>query len=464
MLSTYEKRRKDRVKTLVEIGVVPLPPDAEDNAEPEAEGVQPLRATGADVSLSGMAFVCEQAFAAGTALCLKLELASGIASLRSTVVRSEQTAGNEQWKVAVKFEQLSDECLRLLAWFVKEEGRRQLLGPAPQHTIYAPLPTRSPAFDGSSASARPQPQPALATSLPHQLVRDPAISANAPLLEARWLGRSEERFVSEFLNRQPLRNVVMLGAVCDYGLESSLHGGSFYGCFRQEELIGVALIGRHVVLSGSKESVSVFAEVARHCHQSTLQMVLGEEELVEEFCRLLLQPPCQMTVRLAQPQILYAVTEIGNAVSEIKGLRLARTDEREEVAQVQARICREETGVDPLKLDPTGFRWRVTARIERGREWILCDANGIMFKTDVIFETEKAIYLEGVWVRPDLRGFGLGTTILKSLCQRLLRHHAAVCLFADGDDKRINAFYQGVGFKAMANYRVVRFGPGNEPS
>src|SRR6185312_11792592 len=128
-----------------------------------------------------------------------------------------------------------------------------------------------------------------------------------------------------------------------------------------------------------------------------------------------------------------------------------------EVAQVHARICREDTGVDPLMQDPIGFRRRILARIERGRAWIWCDAHGIAFKTDVVFETDEAIYLEGVWVRPDLREDDLGSVLLRSLAQRLLRHHHGVCMFADGDDQPINAFYQKAGFEATAPYRVARF-------
>lgn len=448
MLSPYEKRKKERVKTRVEVGVASPTQDLGEAG--------PLRTTGVDLSLSGLAFLCDRDYEAGTELRVELPLPNKTLNLSSTVVRSEPTASDEQWKVAVRFEALDNDCLRLLGWFVKEEGRKQLLDQSSQHPSSAAFPAQA----RSSVKSQSQPRPSPAAHLKPTLATDASLSkATSAKLETRQFHRGEEAFVTAFLNRQPLRNVVMLGAVCDYGLESAFHRGSFYGCFREGQLIGVALIGRHVVLSGSEETIPVFANVARLCHEHAPQMVLGDAATVEKFCHLLTRPPYHLTVSLAQLQILYTMTKSKSEGKDMKGLRLARTDEREEVAQVHARICREENGMDPLAQDPIGFRRRILVRIERGRVWIWRDPHGIAFKTDVIYETENAIYLEGVWVRPDLRESDLGTTLLMNLCQRLLRHNHGVCVFAEGDDEQSNAFYQKAGFEALEPYRVARFCP-----
>ncbi len=336
-----------------------------------------LSTTGVDVSISGLAFMCDREYEAGTELRVELPLPNKTINLSSTVVRSELTAGDEQWKVAVRFEALDNDCLRLLGWFVKEEGRKQLLDQSSQHPSSAAFLAPSQ----SSVRSKPQPKTSPAARSMPTLVTDAGLStATSTKLETRRLHRGEEAFVSAFLNRQPLRNVVMLGAVCDYGLESAYHRGSFYGCFRQGQLIGVALIGRHVMLSGTEEMIPVFANVARLSQEHAPQMVLGDAATVEKFCHLLTQPPYHLTVGLAQLQILYTMTVSGSGGKDIKSLRRARTDEREEVAQVHARICREETGVDPLAHDPIGFRRRMLVRIERGREWIWRDPHGIAFK------------------------------------------------------------------------------------
>jgi len=215
-------------------------------------------------------------------------------------------------------------------------------------------------------------------------------------------------------------------------------------------------------LSGSEEAIPVFANVARLSHDPAPVMALGDAEMVEKFCHFLTQPPSHLMLRLSQLQILYTMSPKESHGRIVQGLRQARTDEREEVAQVHARICREETGVDPLVQDPIGFRRRIRARIERGREWIWCDGHGIAFKADIVFEPDEAIYLEGVWLRPDLRKDDWGSILLRSLCQRLLRHHQGICIFADRDDQAANALYQKAGFEATAPYRVARFCPRND--
>src|SRR5438093_12856951 len=110
MQSPYEKRKKDRVRTRVQVGV--LPP-SEDRGE-----AKPLRMTGVDVSVSGLAFLCDREYEAGTELRVELPLPNKTISLSSTVVRSELMVDTEQWRVAVRFEALSNECLRMLGWFV----------------------------------------------------------------------------------------------------------------------------------------------------------------------------------------------------------------------------------------------------------------------------------------------------------------------------------------------------------
>src|SRR5207302_1131616 len=140
MQSPYEKRKKERVRTRVKVGVVPQNP----------EEAKPSRTTGIDVSVSGLAFLCDREYAAGTELRVELPLPNTTINLSSIVVRSELTENADQWRVAVRFEALSNESLRMLGWFVKEEGRKQLLAQSTQHPSGASFPSsRSSASDKS---------------------------------------------------------------------------------------------------------------------------------------------------------------------------------------------------------------------------------------------------------------------------------------------------------------------------
>jgi GNAT superfamily N-acetyltransferase len=275
-------------------------------------------------------------------------------------------------------------------------------------------------------------------------------------LTVRRLVSGEEALALDFLNRQPLRYVALIGLLREHGLESPCHRGSFYGCFSDERLIGVALLGHFAVLSGSPDAIVVFANVARLSHETEIRLILGDEASLDLFGRILSQPPSRLLIHSRQSQVMYALTELPGAAAPVEGLRPARPEEIEEITRIHARSFLEQTGVDAQALDGEGFRQRVLARIRRGRIWILCGADGITFKADVAAETEEAAYLEGIWTRPDLRGAGVGSRAMKDLCQQLLRQHHVICLFAEATDQRARAFYQRVGFAPLDSYGIVR--------
>ena len=278
--------------------------------------------------------------------------------------------------------------------------------------------------------------------------------------EAGRLVTGEEPEVLEFLNRQPLRNVILIGAIEEHGLESPHHRGAFYACRNEAGgLDSVALVGHWVLLTEGLKTARIFARLARRFHAGEVEVVLGEEFTVEAFDSTFTGQPTARTIRSSQPQNLFAIRELDwEAQGEVGDLRLAEMGELEEVVEAHARACFEIHGYDKRTLDPAGFGRRVSARVEAGRVWIARDRKGVAFKCDVVLATEQAFYLEGIWTRPDARGRGFGTDAMKGLCSKLLRQRAAVCLFADAEDQQVTSFYRRVGFRSMARSRLTRYG------
>lgn len=129
----------------------------------------------------------------------------------------------------------------------------------------------------------------------------------------------------------------------------------------------------------------------------------------------------------------------------------------DEVAELHALACIEQNGTDPRALDPHSYRARVGRRIAAGRVWVARDARGIYFKTDVTTQSERIAYVEGVMLRPDVRGRGLGSLTFARLCRRLLQENERVCLFVKAAEQKTVAFYRKLGFKLHAQYQSVRF-------
>jgi GNAT superfamily N-acetyltransferase len=280
-----------------------------------------------------------------------------------------------------------------------------------------------------------------------------------PDLEIRRLITGDEAQALGFLDRQPLENLIMIGLIRDHGLESASNRGTFYGCFFQDQLIGVALMGHCVLLSGSRETIHHFAHLACLTDVSEVRMMLGEDGMIESFHRYLDQLSNRLAVHQTAPQLMLVLTGVRAAKQRLAGLRRACAGELDQVARMNAEGYFELNGVDPATKDPAGFRDRVLKRIEMGRVWVVNDEDGVAFKVDIVSKTEEAVYLEGILTRSDLRGTGLGSTALSALCRLLLRHHKAVCLFANADNQPLLSFYERIGFAPFASYRLVRFAP-----
>jgi ribosomal protein S18 acetylase RimI-like enzyme len=267
----------------------------------------------------------------------------------------------------------------------------------------------------------------------------------------------EEKLLVEALGLQPLMNVMLIGLLRDHGIESPRHRGHFYGCFADGRLTGVALIGHHVLLGGSPESVEFFARVARLRHASEVEVVLAEATFAARFCSSFEGPPGERIGRQHIDHQLLSLTCVEGRAAETLKLRKARPDETDEIARLNTDAFVELYGLNPSAQDPEGFRRRILNRVKMGRIWVLTDTAGIVFKAEVVCPTADAVYLEGIITRPDARGAGLGRRAFQSLCRRLLRRHRAVCLLADVGNQRAISFYQTIGFEPVAAYKLIRY-------
>lgn len=306
----------------------------------------------------------------------------------------------------------------------------------------------------------------------HEWAQHTLIAAKTSLgAKITRLVNGDEARALEFLEREPLKNVTLIGSIGAYGLESSEHRGVFYAYTVNGRITGIALIGHWVLPSCGDDAraVEAFAQVAREHHRSAVEIVLGEEFAVEMFDRLFTAAPCARTVRSTLSQCLFTLQEVGGdeeerAHEERLELRRAGTHEVEEVGRAHASACQEIHGFDKQTRDSEGFRERMLARLEMGRIWIVRDAQGVAFKCDVVIVTDAALYLEGVWTRPDLRRDGFSRRVMKALCRKLLQECPSICLFADANNERVTSFYRRVGFENVAAYHLTRYNPALDES
>lgn len=284
---------------------------------------------------------------------------------------------------------------------------------------------------------------------PQDLTVGPQPMRVAPLAQ----GQGPEALA--FLSERPVDNVIMAGFIRDHGVVSPHHRGRFFGCWNTAgALEGVALLGHGVSFDARSEAATeLFASLARRFPAPRLLM--GESSQVQSFWG-------HYAPAGARPRKLRDVTILEQrrpfaGCEEVRGLRLARPEEADEVAALHAELVREETGADPLLSEPDDFRRRCLKRIERLRTWVWAEGGRIVYKADVVAMTPEVAYVEGVYVSLDERGKGHGRRCLAQMGRQLLKRVNSVCLFADEENARARDFYQSLGYRPASHYNILYF-------
>jgi predicted GNAT family acetyltransferase len=140
---------------------------------------------------------------------------------------------------------------------------------------------------------------------------------------------------------------------------------------------------------------------------------------------------------------------------EVSDLRPATRDDISLVLPAQAEMAVTECGVNPLEIDPMGFRGRCLRRIERGRVWVTVRDERLAFKADIMAETPEMIYLEGVYVDRRERGRGYGRRCLLQLGRILLSRSRSICLLVNELNAEAKAFYLSAGYRFRSHYETI---------
>jgi GNAT superfamily N-acetyltransferase len=246
--------------------------------------------------------------------------------------------------------------------------------------------------------------------------------------------------ILEFCSQDPVERV-FLEDVARRGL------GRFVGVVDGGSLTALCHVGVNAVPSG-RGCGSFARDVAR----TAPRMLIGEATAVGELwdeARSRLPRPRED--RQGQPVFLLrdrpppANTE----------LRRATIDDLELLLPACAAAHEEELGVDPMRRDPEGFRWRTRAQIEEGRSWLWVEDRTILFKAEASAWTPSAVQLQQVWVDPPVRRHGNGSRGLQDLCRLLLAEVPAVCLFVRSENIAAIRLYEAVGMEHVLEYRSL---------
>jgi ribosomal protein S18 acetylase RimI-like enzyme len=225
--------------------------------------------------------------------------------------------------------------------------------------------------------------------------------------------------------------------------------GRFSAVPENGRLEALCHVGANVVPSG--RGCGAFADVTS---RSRARMLIGEEQAVGELWSAAgAHMPDPREDRPGQPvYVLEQPPEPGGT-----GLREATTRDLDLLVPACARAHFEEIGINPLRRDREGFRWRTQSQIGEGRSWVWLDGDTILFKAEASAWTPHAVQLQQVWVDPEVRNHGYGQRALRDLCRRLLEQTPVVCLFVRSDNAAAIRMYEKIGMRRTITYRSLIF-------
>lgn len=272
----------------------------------------------------------------------------------------------------------------------------------------------------------------------HRMAAAPATRQPVQALDNR-----HQTEVLDFLAARPLHTFIETSWIRDNGLVSPLNRGTFYG-YRSENggLKGVALIG-HITLfeTQADSALAAFAQLTKNC--ASAHAVLGEKDKIGGFMS-------HYTNGAAPPRLVCRELLLEKRAPEnlntVPSLRPARSDELELVVPIHAQTAFDESGVNPLDVDPSGFRERCARRIEQGRVWVAIEGGRLKFKADVVSDTPQVTYLEGVYVSSEHRGNGYGARCITQLTNHLLENTKSVCMLINEKNSAAQASYRKAGY------------------
>ena len=182
-------------------------------------------------------------------------------------------------------------------------------------------------------------------------------------------------------------------------------------------------------------------------------MIIGAEQAVGElFDAARRSLPAPREDRPGQP--VYVIEEPPEPGET--GLRQATLHDLEGLVPACAYAHWEELGIDPLRRDPDGFRWRTRAQIEEGRSWLWEEDGGSASRQRPLRGRRRRRSSSRCGSSPAPAATGSARGHARP-GRRLLEQTPRVCLFVRADNAVAIHVYEAIGMHRAGVYRSLIF-------
>lgn len=161
-------------------------------------------------------------------------------------------------------------------------------------------------------------------------------------------------------------------------------------------------------------------------------------------------------IRATQPLL---VLDRPPAIAPDRLVRPAVAADLERYLPAAAAMFSEELGIAALRgARAHALRTRLAELIASRRALVRTDRCGnVVFKAEIAAVSRHTAQVQGVWVRPDRRGQGLGTAAMAAVAEYALRLAPAVSLYVNDFNRPARRVYQHLGMRQVGTVSTVLF-------
>ncbi|MDX6278461.1 MAG: uncharacterized protein QOJ72_2589 [Nocardioidaceae bacterium] len=256
------------------------------------------------------------------------------------------------------------------------------------------------------------------------------------------------------LDRDPLVNLFVRNRVDATRLQTRWLGGEIWGYFEDDELVSACHAGANIVpVQATGEAIDAFAEQALRQNIRPSSIVGPRSTVLPLWERLEPHWGPARSPRFDQP---FMVLDHDSPIATDPRVRRVGIDEFDTVYPSCVAMFTEEVGVDPEAGNRSGYRARVAQLITQGWAFAIIEDGEVVFKTEVGAATSYACQLQGVYVRPDLRGQGIASGAVAAVVEQVRATVApVVTLYVNDHNLAARRAYERVGFEHTETFASI---------
>jgi hypothetical protein len=254
----------------------------------------------------------------------------------------------------------------------------------------------------------------------------------------------------------PILNSVVASRIAAVGtLHPNRLGGTVFGIREAGLLRSAVFAGGNVIPLGGDEANWLALAHTLSQRPRLCASIVGTADVVATMWPVLERRwGAPRAIRGAQPLL---VADRRPAVASDPEVRRATSAELDRYMAASAAMFTDELGISPYRAPGvTAYRNRVADLISAGSAFARFDHRGqVEFKADIGVITPQTCQIQGVWVRPDLRGRGIATAAMATVLRHALTLAPTASLYVNDFNIAGRRLYAKLGMRYHATLATV---------